>query len=161
MKIHMQVGEPPMPEQPIRIQLSRTRGWRMPENTLKIDRSTRWGNHFHVIACEDGAFEVRCRLPDSDSAPKAAAGTLAAALGAAVGLYGAWLNSEWGIHTRRRAKDELRSKNLACWCRLCERHHAGRPFGEACAACQPCHADVLGRVANGLTCEPLAPARTA
>lgn len=29
---------------PVRVQLSRTRGWRMPPNTVKVDRSTRWGN---------------------------------------------------------------------------------------------------------------------
>jgi hypothetical protein len=29
---------------PERIQLQRKRGWRMPPNTLKVDRSTRWGN---------------------------------------------------------------------------------------------------------------------
>jgi hypothetical protein len=31
-------------EQPKRVQLSRIKGWRMPENTVKVDRSTRWGN---------------------------------------------------------------------------------------------------------------------
>lgn len=29
---------------PVRIQLRRTKGWRLPENTVKVDRSTRWGN---------------------------------------------------------------------------------------------------------------------
>lgn len=29
---------------PERIQLRRTKGWRMPANTVKVDRSTRWGN---------------------------------------------------------------------------------------------------------------------
>ena len=31
---------------PTRIQLRRTKGWRMPENTVKVDRTTRWGNPF-------------------------------------------------------------------------------------------------------------------
>ncbi|MET3514306.1 hypothetical protein ABIC63_002078 [Pseudacidovorax sp. 1753] len=31
-------------EKPVRIQLSRAKGWRMPENKVKVDRSTRWGN---------------------------------------------------------------------------------------------------------------------
>lgn len=31
---------------PQRIQLKRTRGWRMPPNTVKVDRSTKWGNPF-------------------------------------------------------------------------------------------------------------------
>jgi len=32
--------------QPQRIQLKRTKGWRMPENTVKVDRTTKWGNSF-------------------------------------------------------------------------------------------------------------------
>lgn len=31
---------------PRRVQLSRAAGWKMPENTVKVDRSTRWGNPF-------------------------------------------------------------------------------------------------------------------
>ena len=33
---------------PERIQLKRTKGWRMPPNTVKVDRSTKWGNPFTV-----------------------------------------------------------------------------------------------------------------
>jgi len=29
---------------PKRVHLSRAKGWRMPPNTVKVDRSTRWGN---------------------------------------------------------------------------------------------------------------------
>lgn len=29
---------------PVRIQLRRTKGWQMPANTVKVDRSTKWGN---------------------------------------------------------------------------------------------------------------------
>jgi hypothetical protein len=32
--------------EPQRIQLSRARGYRMPEGAVKVDRSTRWGNIF-------------------------------------------------------------------------------------------------------------------
>lgn len=31
---------------PQRIQLRRTKGWRMPPNTVKVDRTTRWGNPY-------------------------------------------------------------------------------------------------------------------
>lgn len=31
---------------PQRITLSRAKGWRMPPNTVKVDRSTKWGNPF-------------------------------------------------------------------------------------------------------------------
>jgi Domain of unknown function (DUF4326) len=33
---------------PNRIQLRRIKGWRMPPNTKKVDRSTKWGNEFKV-----------------------------------------------------------------------------------------------------------------
>lgn len=57
--------------------------------------------------------------------------------------------------TRKHFPDEfekyiapLRGKNLACWCALCPRHRDGKPFGEPCADCAPCHTDVLGEIAN-------------
>ena len=30
------------------IRLSRAKGWRMPPNTVKVDRTTKWGNPFIV-----------------------------------------------------------------------------------------------------------------
>jgi hypothetical protein len=33
---------------PQRIQLKRTKGWRMPANTVKVDRTTIFGNPFPV-----------------------------------------------------------------------------------------------------------------
>ena len=33
---------------PIRIQLSRRKGWRMPPNTVKVDRTTKWGNFYRI-----------------------------------------------------------------------------------------------------------------
>jgi hypothetical protein len=45
--------------------------------------------------------------------------------------------------------EELRGKNLACWCRLCARHaETGLPAGTDCPDCAPCHADVLLAIAN-------------
>lgn len=35
---------------PQRIQLSRAKGWRMPTGTIKVDRTTRWGNPWIVGA---------------------------------------------------------------------------------------------------------------
>lgn len=32
---------------PERVQLRRTKGWRMPANTMKVDRTTRYGNPFY------------------------------------------------------------------------------------------------------------------
>jgi uncharacterized protein DUF4326 len=33
-----------MTDRPQRVQLRRTKGWRMPANTVRVDRTTRWGN---------------------------------------------------------------------------------------------------------------------
>ncbi len=44
---------------------------------------------------------------------------------------------------------ELRNQNLACWCKLCDRHRkTGKPLDEHCPDCKPCHCDLLGEIAN-------------
>lgn len=37
-----------MSESPRRVQLSRRKGWRMPPNTVKVSRPTKWGNPHKV-----------------------------------------------------------------------------------------------------------------
>jgi len=110
---------------PRRVQLRRTRGWRMPANTLKVDRTTRFGNPFSV---EDYGRER------------------------AVALHRAWIRGEprdpslprklqRDLEARRAevisALPSLRGKNLACWCPLPER---GKP--------DVCHAALLLELAN-------------
>lgn len=104
---------------PVRIQLSRAKGWRMPANTVKVDRTTRWGNPFKLHG--DG----------KPMAPEVA-----------VGLFRRLLQDQGGFMVKVRGqaipttvadiRRELRGKNLACWCPL-----SG-----------PCHADVLLQLAN-------------
>lgn len=108
---------------PTRIQLRRTKGWRMPPNTVKVDRTTRWGNPFIVGAQGNAATCVY--------------------------LYGMMLGGlhclSTGIECGKRQdvafkalKEQapryaaLRGKNLACWCKVG----------------QPCHADLLLLIAN-------------
>lgn len=94
---------------PRRVQLSRRKGWRMPENTVKVDRSTDFGNPYQ--AGEEGSGK-RDYL---------------------VTLFRQWLDREGqGSEIAERARQELRGKNLACWCPLDG----------------PCHADVLLEIAN-------------
>ena len=38
-------------EKPRRIQLRRTKGWRMPENTVRVTRPGKWGNPYRVGTC--------------------------------------------------------------------------------------------------------------
>ena len=103
---------------PERVQLKRTKGWRMPPNTVKVDRTTRWGNPFSV----GDRVQADPSLPiavcfSSQEAVNAFAGFCAHALGRVF---------------VERARAALRGKNLACWCPLD----------------QPCHADVLLEMAN-------------
>jgi hypothetical protein len=82
---------------PIRVQLSRKRGWRMPPNTVKVCRPSKWGNPFRADWPEGGK--------DRAWAVSAFRGALTADVIA-------------------EARRELRGKNLACWCPLNEPCHA-------------------------------------
>jgi hypothetical protein len=86
---------------PRRIQLRRTKGWRMPANTVKVDRSTKWGNPWPV-----GEWG-----PLNRKAPDAAG---------AVGLFEKMLDDpEMMAATGYPAElSPLRGKHLACWCPL-------------------------------------------
>lgn len=105
---------------PKRIQLKRTKGWRMPPNTVKVDRSTRWGNPWAV-----GRFGPWGR-------------TAFDALGA-VGFFEDMLKDpELRAGTKYPADLlPLRGFNLACWCPII-----------AYGIYTPCHADVLLSIAN-------------
>lgn len=105
---------------PIRIQLSRRKGWRMPENAVKVDRSTPWGNPFIVGVDGDAARSVELYIT-------LLTGHICISCKTPVDAQQAAL-----LHARANIRS-LRGKNLACWCR------PGKP----------CHADVLLKVANG------------
>jgi hypothetical protein len=107
---------------PVRIQLRRTKGWRMPENTIKVDRSTKWGNPFTPTMVL--ASQSRAGLKQGE--PIEAAG----AVEAFRTLMKVKLRRE--PETTRELLEQLRGRNLACWCKVGE----------------PCHADVLLKLAN-------------
>lgn len=112
---------------PRRAQLSRKKGWRMPENTVSVARPGRWGNPFRILN-EEGfplivnssghSMNISGRDDDATNWHNCHA--------QAVALF------------REQAVDglpnlaPLRGKNLACWCALDV----------------PCHADVLLELAN-------------
>jgi uncharacterized protein DUF4326 len=106
---------------PRRVQLQRTKGWRMPPNTVKVDRSSRLGNPFTV-----GLVACGCRAVGECTHNMMRCETAAEAVQA----YREIPRSETRLAYLR---DTLRGKNLACWCPLD----------------QPCHADVLLEIANG------------
>lgn len=122
---------------PLRIQLSRKKGWRMPPNTVSVARPGRHGNPFrvgqHVCSGREGGYRQEPIRTNAD-AVRAFSEMLALP------------KRNYPGNDQLRA--DLRGKNLACWCRLCERHRDGKPLDEACADCAPCHVDPLGQLAN-------------
>lgn len=89
---------------PKRIQRKRTKGWRMPENTVYVGRPTIWGNHndARVFGAE---LAVRLFRQDLENGTAGWPGT-----GRAL--------------TDEMIQRELRGKNLACWCSLRHPCHA-------------------------------------
>lgn len=117
---------------PVRIQLRRTKGWRMPPNTVKVTRglgrSGRFGNPF--VPLERDEPTVRACVAAYRKLLTACEGDVMQ-MGTGSPGRGAFL-----VVYRRNVLDalpELRGKNLACWCPLDK----------------PCHADVLLELANG------------
>lgn len=107
---------------PVRVRLSRARGWRLPPNTVAVARPTKWGNPWRVG--EPG-------IPD---AKEAARMFRAAVLGFTSNGSFCRPQARPGSYIRRIIDEAptLRGKNLACWCPL-----------DA-----PCHADALLDLAN-------------
>ena len=107
-----------------RVQLSRKKGFRKPDDAINVARTTKWGNPFNW------------RDADPDTIPANAAKWYA------VESFRTWLTRPGVIDTNddisiRRQWilehiQELAGKDLACWCRPDE----------------PCHADVLIELAN-------------
>jgi len=92
---------------PHRVQLSRRKGWHMPPNTVKVDRTTRFGNPFRpgapgipdrrtAVQLFERAFRRGDLTRDDPNSP----------------------------FTPEAIRAELRGKNLACWCALDEPCHA-------------------------------------
>ena len=104
---------------PERIQLRRTKGWRMPPNTVKVDRTTRWGNGAAKIGEDISYYTPGCTSATANDV---------------VDLFRRFMAAH---EAADRVAFEgliapLRGKNLACWC---------KPGA-------PCHADVLLELAN-------------
>jgi hypothetical protein len=117
---------------PVRVQLRRTKGWRMPPNTVKVDRSTPYGNPMPVGWMEQ---EVTfCGIDCLSARVMVDART-------AVDIFAFWMSGENldRMPLERPDLTPLRGKNLACWCPLDK----------------PCHADVLLELANAPTAASL------
>lgn len=136
---------------PQRIQRKRTKGWKMPINTVMVGRPSKFGNPFRDIQdivylyserryrqrldpwiyygmkTDDvnciTLFEIGCKDP--------------AKIRTLVGDYDGLLLMRY-FERLQKSLSELRGKNLACWCPLTNKK--GEPV--------MCHADVLLKLAN-------------
>lgn len=105
--------------EPRRIQRKRSKGWRMPANTVYVGRPTRWGNPFRV------------GTPDADDCMTC--GDRAEAVAKYRSELMTWGgNGSFIACTVEMIRAQLRGKNLACFCPLD----------------QPCHADILLEISN-------------
>lgn len=91
---------------PTRVQLSRRRGWRKPENTIVVTRASRhWGNPFVI-----GKESMFGPVPDAQTA---------------VAFYRRWLTTTHaGRDVLALARKALPSRSLACFCALSSPCHA-------------------------------------
>ena len=136
--------------EPRRIQLRRTKGWRLPEGTVNVARHSsghgKWGNPFRVghKVISPGRWGTEANPYPGDLAPGHYDGTsmvraydirLVRDRADAVALFIAYYSKvAWCEPSHlERIRRELGGRDLACWC----------PPGE------PCHGDALLAVANG------------
>ncbi|MGO1078318.1 DUF4326 domain-containing protein [Inquilinus sp. CA228] len=121
-----------MTGRPKRVQLRRTKGWRLPPGTVVCGRGNgnRWGNPWRVTYEPGNGW---CVLdPDWVARPRRHfCSSRAVAHRFAVWRYRRWAQSPLSWPARNTA--ELRGRDLACWC----------------GAELACHVDVLLELANG------------
>ena len=131
-----------MPE-PMRIQRRRTKGWRLPPNSVCVTRPHRWSNPWKIgdsmfdhslgrfRKCEtvEDCVQAFRRCIDWDPDAKSILPTEDGCLEIMGG---------YGPHHRNRktARIELAGKNLACFCRLCDEHKSGKPLRIICKKCE-------------------------
>lgn len=132
---------------PQRVQRKRTKGWQMPEGAVYVGRGSRWGNPFRPVRdggfqwIEDGHGNASARLTcstDREGLRKELMADCASAFESAMesgpdSSYW-WFGSHSDFIRMNLALQagDLHGKDLACWCPLD----------------QPCHADVLLKLAN-------------
>lgn len=104
---------------PIRVQLSRKKGWRKPEGAVVVSRPSKWGNPYKLDAYPSGMTLDDRRVHALDCFRRLLLGQIEQP---AVSL----------AFTVDDVKRELAGKDLCCWCSLSK----------------GCHADILLEIAN-------------
>lgn len=106
--------------QPKRIQRKRIKGWKMPPNTVSVTRPGKWGNPYQIGERCDIVVRKGLHIFNINTSADA------------VRAYELFIQSSQGSYVTVLAPQELKGKDLACWC---------EPG-------QPCHADILLKLAN-------------
>ena len=103
------ISGPVMSGRPVRVQLSRKKGWRMPPNTVKVDRTTRWGNPYKEgVTPGNYASWFRADVLKEMASERPAE------------------DHPWSRHLHAIGQNlhALKGCNLACWCPLDQPCHA-------------------------------------
>jgi len=121
---------------PKRIQMTRQRPWRADNpDAVIVDRRTKWGNPYRVVPrhyLHLGRHAIGWYVLDREQMIRVTASTKPEAVAEAVRLFREhYTDEETGAPWA--AREELRGRDLACWCKPGD----------------PCHADVLLEIANG------------
>ena len=133
---------------PQRIQRRRTKGWKMPENTISVTRPGKWGN-FLKLSGDMIMIDASYRRKNLDKWVFLCFGDLERLLeiyrltmsggGNTGGVIKLGVTSQdgqqdllWWHYKLAYCVDELKGKHLACFC----------PIGS------PCHAKILLKIAN-------------
>jgi hypothetical protein len=121
---------------PVRLQLSRKKGWRLPEGAVRVSRPGPFGNPWGVRDCAQmldlTEHAARYQVIEWFKQWIALANNHESL--SDLGHFSGTREAHATLHARMH---ELRGKDLACWCR----------------ADEPCHADVLLELANRPVCE--------
>lgn len=150
---------------PQRLQLRRTKGWRIPPGAVKVDRSTRWGNPFAADTSFQSAMTAVALGFRADPAGRRAAmvelhrrwlglaATPAPPLGAGGGIIGFAGGAEVSIaqHCRNIAAAVIDPLSPPPPPTLAEIRTAlrGKDLACWCPLDGPCHAHTLLEIANG------------
>ncbi len=117
-----------------RIQRQRVKGWRLPAGAVYVGRPTRWGNPF-VVGAKIGRESPLWPYLTMPGRPRTLLdGFTSVRIGSAetaVEMYGWWVLEQPQLMLT--VVPALGGHNLVCWC----------------PTDQPCHADVLLKLANG------------
>ncbi|MBG0828526.1 DUF4326 domain-containing protein [Planomonospora sp. ID67723] len=101
---------------PRRLQRRRTKGYRLPEGAVIVDRTTIWGNPFKAgekIHRDSDLWPYIAETVPGGAAVLAAIAPMTAEQ--AVDLYAAWLIEQPPLMLRL---GEIAGRDLACWCPL-------------------------------------------